>query len=120
MRILVVDDHEPSLHVVTGILRKHGFTVIQAGGAAEALEMTRREKPRLALCDVHLGDGNGYAVCRDLRRIAPDLVVILMSATYRDEASRQTAIFAGAADFLPQPISPSTLLEAVRTHLPAA
>jgi len=63
-----------------------------AGGVQEAVSLAERVRPTLALIDVHLGDGRGFDLARDLRARAVDTKVVLLSAfdlpEYRDETRR--------------------------------
>ena len=50
-------------------------------------------------------------------RQAPDTPVVLISATYIDDAARTTATYAGAVDFLAEPVPSATLVERMRHHI---
>jgi DNA-binding response OmpR family regulator len=115
--ILLVDDFAPSLHLHARILREHGFDVRQADSAEAALKAAAECRPKLVLLDVHLPDENGFAVCRRLRETYPDLPVVMTSATYTDEASRVSAMYAGAAEFLPEPINADALAKIVKRYI---
>lgn len=80
-RVLVVDDDEAMRSAVTRVLAPF-YEVVQAGGAGEA-ESAIGAVPRLdlALVDVQLVDGDGYSVCRTIRRRSPDTEVILMTGS---------------------------------------
>jgi DNA-binding response OmpR family regulator len=115
--ILLVDDFEPSLHLHARMLREQGFKVRQAQNAEDAWKLAAESKPKLVLLDVHLPDENGYAVCRRLRGAYPDVPVVMTSATYTDEASRLSAMYAGAAEFLPAPINGEALARIVKRYI---
>lgn len=115
--ILLVDDFVPSLHLHTRMLRDHGYEVQQADCAEAALKVVAKRKPKLVLLDVHLPDENGFAVCRRIREAYPDVPVVMTSATYTDEASRVSAMYAGAAEFLPEPISADALATLVKRYI---
>lgn len=115
--ILIVDDFAPTRFLQSRILREQGYTVREADSAAQALEAVGKREPQLVLCDVHLPDTNGFALCRTLRAKYPRLQIIMTSATYRDEAARVSAMYAGAAEFVSEPIQPAALLELVKRYL---
>ena len=79
--------------------------------------MADKREPKLVLCDVHLPDTNGYALCRTLRTKYPRVQIIMTSATYTDEAARLSAMYAGAAEFISEPIPPERLVEIVKRYL---
>jgi DNA-binding response OmpR family regulator len=118
--ILLVDDFAPSLHLHSRMLRDQGFAVRQANSAEAAFKLAAECRPKLVLLDVHLPDQNGFAVCRRLRESYPDLPVVMTSATYTDETSRISALYAGAAEFLAEPISPGALAKVVKRYLPSS
>ncbi|PYR90153.1 MAG: hypothetical protein DMF84_21900 [Acidobacteria bacterium] len=99
------------------MLRGHGFDVQQADSAGTALKLAAECRPELVLLDVHLPDENGFAVCRRLREAYPDVPVVMTSATYTDDASRVSAMYAGAAEFLPEPINAAALAKIVKRYL---
>ena len=103
--ILIVDDEPVILDVFRRFLEGEGRTLLLAGSAREAL--ARAEQPGaldVALVDKNLGDGSGLDVARALRRLKPDVEVILVTGY----ASLDTAIQAmqiGAFDYVTKPIT---------------
>lgn len=93
------------------ILMTDGYSAL----ATMALEY-HRSPVHLVLLDLRLPGMDGMLVLRELRRIYPELPVIMMSATAEPEDCLE-AIKAGARDFLPKPIDPRTLQENCRKML---
>src|ERR1044071_8084226 len=79
--ILVVEDHKEVLAVVRKILERAGFRVLVAGNGAEAMqvESATKEKIHLLLSDVMMPDMTGPSVARALRKLRPDMRMMLMS-----------------------------------------
>lgn len=106
MRILVVDD-QSSLRQALGLqLRTHGYEVIEAADAAEALAQFKAFKPDLILLDVILPDEDGYWVARQIRgmeggRWTP---IIFLSGQDQDLDLWQ-GIESGGDDYLVKPVS---------------
>ena len=115
--VILVDDFAPSLHLHARVLRDQGWKVREADSAETARRLVREKPPKLMLLDVHLPDTNGFALCRELRAEHPEITVVMTSATYRDEASRVSAMYAGAADYLCEPISADALVKVVKRYL---
>jgi CheY-like chemotaxis protein len=78
--ILLVDDDEVLGRVLSRVLERRGYTVARATGAAQALQEAKDHPPRLALLDLCLPDGDGITLGRQLRELAPDLPLVLLTA----------------------------------------
>ncbi len=115
MPVLTVDDNEAHCYVLSRILERSGFRVLQAHTAREALEVAKRESPRLVLLDVHLPDGNGYDVCRALKSdpVTKNIRVVVHTATDMTWTGRIEAERAGASAFLTYPITPDSLVAVI-------
>ncbi|HKP04763.1 MAG TPA: PAS domain S-box protein [Chthoniobacterales bacterium] len=76
--ILLVDDEKPILQIAQALLEGHGYQVLTAGDAAEALAIfaTRRDEIKLVLTDLSMPVMDGVALIRTLRKIKPDVRLI--------------------------------------------
>jgi two-component system NtrC family response regulator len=101
--ILVVDDEQAQRTVLAGFLRKRGFEVLQAAGAAEALSHVSSRLVDLVLTDLRMADGTGLDVVAGVRKINPEVAVVVMTA-FGTVASAVDAMKQGAADYLTKPI----------------
>lgn len=111
--ILVVDD-EP--HIVLGLrdaLEFEGFRVISAGKGKEAIALARTETPDAIILDLMLPDGNGYAVCEELRR-QNALVPIIMLTARSQEPDKIRGLDAGADDYVTKPFGVNELIARMR------
>jgi sigma-B regulation protein RsbU (phosphoserine phosphatase) len=79
-RVLVVDD-DPGLRRTLERILREDYPVETVGGAAEAKERLDQDAFSLALVDVRLRDGDGYTLCRDIRRRHPETDVILITGS---------------------------------------
>jgi CheY-like chemotaxis protein len=86
--ILLVEDEETLSLAVSKMLRKRGFSVLQAGDGITAVDVFRSNRPSidLVLLDLTLPEMSGEQVFRELRRIQPDVRVILTTAYGREKA----------------------------------
>jgi DNA-binding NarL/FixJ family response regulator len=116
IRVFLLDDHEVVRRGVQDVLEADGdITVVgEASTAAEALVRVPALRPDVAVLDVQLPDGNGVAVCRDLRSEMPDLRCLMLTSFADDDALVQ-AFMAGAAGYVLKQIRGSDLVGAVRT-----
>jgi two-component system OmpR family response regulator len=115
-RLLVVEDEEMILELLSGSLRFAGFDVVTAVSGAEALRAVTASRPDLVLLDVMLPDGDGFEVVRRLRSSGPDVPVIFVTA--RDGVQERVAGLAlGADDYVTKPFSLDEVLERIRAVL---
>ena len=82
-KILVVDNEEDMVEIVTFRLQRAGHSVINAAGGKEAIEKAASEKPDLVLLDLRLPDIQGDEVCKRLKNgeKTKGIPVILLSAS---------------------------------------
>ncbi|MFF5293714.1 response regulator [Paractinoplanes globisporus] len=100
--VLVVDDDPAFRALARQLLTDWGHDVVgEAGTVAEALARASQMWPDVALVDVGLPDGSGFAVSRRLTALPRPVRVVLIS-TDSDQAFRSAAHRAGAAGFLPK------------------
>ncbi len=103
-RVLVVDDEESLVEMVSSALRFGGYTVTTADSGAAALAAVRSGPVDALVLDVNLGDIDGFEVCRLLRRDGHDVPIIFLTA--RDEPDDlRTGFRQGGDDYLTKPFS---------------
>jgi two-component system cell cycle response regulator DivK len=116
--ILVIEDNEQNRYLVTFILEKHGYRVIQARDGREGIELAERVKPTLILLDIQLPGMDGYAVARELRsNPAFDKVPIVAVTSYAMVGDREQILAAGCNGYIEKPINPETFIDEVEQHL---
>jgi len=89
--VLVVDDEEMALYVEVLMLERIGYNTLQATSSAEACQLYRNEKDNidLVVLDMILPDENGAATYKVLRKINPDIKVLVSTGYGTDENVRQ-------------------------------
>ena len=112
IRVLIIDDDFMVAKVHAGFIQgTSGFTVVGAAqSGAEALEKTRELQPDLVLLDIHLPDANGLDLMLQLREVAPELDVLVISAAREVETVRR-ALRGGVVHYLIKPFSQADLQE---------
>jgi two-component system, NarL family, response regulator DevR len=115
VRVFIVDDHEIVRRGVRDLINSSPglFVVGEAATAAEALSVAPALRPRVAILDVRLPDGDGVAVCRELRSRLPELHCLMLT-TYSDDDALYEAVMAGAAGYLLKQVRGADLVSAVR------
>jgi two-component system, OmpR family, response regulator len=115
-RLLVVEDEQTILELLSGSLRFAGFDVVTAASGAEALRAVAASRPDLVLLDVMIPDGDGFEVVRRMRSSSPHVPVIFLTA--RDGVPERVAGLAlGADDYVTKPFSLDELVERIRAVL---
>lgn len=109
MTICVIEDDAHFRETFADVMALRGVKVRGAATAAEGLAALQGPKPSVIVVDVRLPDMNGLDLCRRIRHIAElrGIPVILISAAsrYNDPRDRVEGLLAGAAAFLPKPIT---------------
>lgn len=116
--VLVVDDEPANLEVIRAMLGRVGFQVRTAGDGDEGVARLREapESFRLVILDLTMPRLNGAETLRLMRRLRPDLPVVVMSGYGHQEALQQLAETRHSV-FLPKPFSMAGLLAAVESVL---
>ena len=114
-RIFLVEDDKEIAKNLSLLLSIEGFTIIHAISQKDAFAMLGSSKPDLALVDISLPDGNGFAVCTEIKQ-AYDIPVIFLTAS-GDEASVVTGLNIGADDYITKPFRPRELVARINTAL---
>jgi len=113
--ILVIEDEEMNLKLVTLMLKGEGFRIISASSAEAGLKLLRQERPDLILMDIRLGGMDGLEATRRVKAdpAYASIPVVGVSA-YAMEEDREHALLAGCSDYLSKPFTRKQLVETVR------
>jgi two-component system cell cycle sensor histidine kinase/response regulator CckA len=118
--ILVAEDNEMVRTLTCEILKRHGYTVLEARHGAEALDIARRYHGpiHLLLTDVMMPGMGGPELARRLGPLRPTMRIVYMSG-YPADALDHQGLLAGEFEFLPKPIGVDALVRKVRDVLDA-
>lgn len=111
--ILIVED-EP--HIVMGLrdaLEFEGFKVLSASTGREGAQLAASGAPDAVILDLMLPDMNGYAVCEEIRKKAPFLPIVMLTARSQ-ETDKIRGLDAGADDYVTKPFSVNELIARIR------
>jgi DNA-binding response OmpR family regulator len=115
-RVVVVEDDAEIGPELAQALTGHGFAAEWAPDGVAALAAVARQPPDLVLLDLGLPDVDGVALCRRLRALLPQVVVVVLTAR-TEELDVVVALDAGADDYLTKPFRLTELLARLRAHL---
>lgn len=116
MRMLLVEDDAAIVASLTDLLRSEGYETRCADGQDAAVELLRSERFDLALVDVALAQGNGFAVCAAAKACDPAPAVIFLTAS-DDEFSTVAGLDMGADDYIAKPFRARELISRIRGAL---
>ncbi|NTV52307.1 MAG: response regulator [Candidatus Firestonebacteria bacterium] len=119
--VLVVDDEEGVRKVVKMILEEYGFSILTADDGWEALEIFKAHTAEITavILDLTMPHLDGLKTFQELRRLRPDVKVILTSG-YSEEEAVSRFVGAGLAGFIQKPFNAVGLLEKMRQILETA
>lgn len=110
-RLLLVEDDSTIVENLQEILAGEGFFVEAVAGQQGALALLKEQHFDIALLDISLADGNGFAVCSYLKQNT-DTPVIFLTAS-GDEYSVVTGLDMGADDYISKPFRPRELVSRI-------
>ena len=116
--ILLVDDHPQALEIFELRLKSLGHRITIAHNGEVAISIVERDRPDLVVLDVTMPEVNGYQACRAIKRLHPQLPVLILTAK-TEPADRYWALQSGADEFLNKPIDPAVLVQKIQAHLGA-
>jgi DNA-binding response OmpR family regulator len=102
--LLVIEDDETLVYLISEALENKGFTVAHATDPAEGLRLHRQEPANLIILDRTFPDGDGLAALRELR-VMGDQVPVLLLTSRSDLADRVEGLGEGADDYMAKPFS---------------
>lgn len=108
--ILIAEDDPASREFIAEIVRGRGFQVVEANNGAAALELYQRHHPDLVIIDIQMPELDGFAVLRQLRRLAVPAPVIAVTA-HAMAGDRERALAAGFNEYLTKPVEAKRLRE---------
>ena len=117
-RILIIEDNEHNLYLMTVILQKKGYEVVSARDGREGIALAGQAKPALILLDIQLPIMNGYDVARELRG-NPALadVPIVAETAYAMAGDRERILAAGCTGYIEKPFKPDTFAAEIEWYL---
>ena len=118
VKILVVDDEEHILELISFNLTNNGYKVIKANNGIDAVRLAIEEKPKLILLDLMIPGKDGYDVCREVRSNSEirNIPIIMLTAK-SEELDKILGLELGADDYITKPFSVRELLARVKAVL---
>ena len=117
-RILVVEDEEDILELLTINLSREGYQVVCSSSGEEALKLFRKQVPDMVILDLMLPGMDGLDVARVFKNDPQHKEIPILMLTARgEEADIVTGLELGADDYMTKPFSPRVLIARIRAIL---
>ncbi len=119
--VLVVEDDEDILQLLSYNLETAGYEVLTSEDGYEGLNLAKQHRPSLIILDIMLPGIDGFEVCKEIKRRAEtaDTPVIMLTAR-GEEVDRIVGLELGADDYVVKPFSPRELLLRIRAVMKRA
>ena len=119
-KVLVIEDNEQNLYLVTFLLERYGLEIIPARTGPQGVALADHVRPDLILLDIQLPGMDGYEVARRLKQnpLLADVPIVAVTS-YAMEGDREKGLLAGCVGYIEKPINPETFLMEIRPFLPA-
>jgi len=115
LKILVLEDEDPTRSFVTINLKREGYEVFEASTGEEAVEVFEKNNDiRLAILDVMLPGIDGVEVLKRLREKSPSIGIIMLTARTQEQ-DKVLGLEYGADDYISKPFSPTELVARIRS-----
>ncbi|MBF0224975.1 MAG: response regulator [Desulfobacterales bacterium] len=118
IKILVTDDNEVNLKIITAILKKNGYNAIAAIDGAVCIELAKIHKPDIILLDINMPQIDGIEACKILKQdeLTKNSIIIFVTAA-TDARTLQSAFEAGGSDYVKIPLNKTELLARIKSAL---
>ena len=113
-KLLLVEDDPTLIRMLTSFLTTENFQITSVTGQKAAAESMEANRPDLALVDISLAEGNGFAVCANAKELGVPVIFLTASS---DEFSVVTGLDMGADDYISKPFRPRELVSRIRSVL---
>ena len=113
IRLLLIDDEEGYLEVLSKRLAKRGVEVMTADNGAAGIQALRRYDFDVAVVDLKMEDMDGIEILKIFKKMDPDLAVIILTGHGSEQAARD-GMSQGAYDYLTKPCDLSDLLAKIK------
>ncbi len=116
--ILIVDDTEANIRLLSHVLRDAGFSPLVAFNGTDAIELIKSRRPDLVLLDIMMPDMTGYEVCKiinedDELKSTPIIFLSALSET----SDKVEGFEVGGVDYITKPYQKDEVLARIKTHL---
>jgi DNA-binding response OmpR family regulator len=110
VHVLLIDDQPKAIEFLEFRLRQAGYRTTLAQNGELGLQSVRLDPPAAVVLDVTMPELNGYQTCRELKKLRPEMPVIILTGK-TEAADRFWALECGADEFMTKPVDPALVLQ---------
>jgi two-component system KDP operon response regulator KdpE len=111
--IIICDDNDPLVLVMSQVLGRHGYNVMTAGDGREGLDLARKSAPDLLLLDLEMPSLDGLGVLRGLGELAGKRPYTVVLSAHEGPEKRKEVLDLGAHEFWGKPFNAASLLSRI-------
>jgi len=117
-RILVVEDNEKNMYLISFILKKNNYEVIEAWNGEQGIELAIKENPDLIIMDIQLPGIDGMEATKRIRESEADGDIPIIALTsYAMAGDREKTLNAGFTEYIEKPINLKAFIADIEKHL---
>lgn len=116
-KILIVEDNEKNMYLISFIMGTMGHQVVQARTGEEGVDMAVAERPDLILMDIQLPGIDGLETTRRIREAGITGVPIIAITSFAMTGDRERLLAAGCNGYIEKPIDPETICDEINDFL---
>ena len=112
--VMVIDDSQDTLDVLSVIINHAGWQVVTAQSVSEAFELLKSVRPCVIITDIGLPDVDGFSMMTNFRDVLPSRVPVVALSGFAEEENRKRALALGFADYITKPADPDKIIANIR------
>ena len=116
--VLIIEDNEDNMVLITRFLKKFGYQCIEAFTGLQGLEMLKRDRPDFIILDIQLPDIDGTEVVKKIRTFEQvGQTPVIAMTSYAMAGDREKLLAAGCNGYIEKPIDPDRVISQIRRIL---
>jgi two-component system response regulator HydG len=119
VKILVVDDEEMIMNIMTRKISRSGYEVVSANGGNPAFNIIEQDSISLVLTDINMPDGDGLTLLNKIKSKFSEMPIVILMSGYSN-VTKEKAIELGAIDLISKPFLPQTIMDIIEKALAQA
>ncbi len=118
-RILIIEDNEQNMYMLSFLLESENYKVFQAFNGIDGINSAIQIIPDIILLDIQLPEMDGYTVAKRIREVENlKNIPIIVVTSYAMPGDQEKAMESGATGYIEKPINPDTFIPQMKSFLP--